>query len=125
MMKRSIIIIGLIVLLAIGIFSVSSILKKQMTEQNQDGPYVPAVGVYQVDKCKSMLQEAKDKYETGASQNEVSREPLDPINDITEPRYKKTDEGFYDNAQAEDSGEAVLMFTGDIMCRYEQQELNM
>ena len=119
MLKRSIIIIGLIVLLAIAIYPVSSLVKEQMDKQNQ---YVPTVGEYQAEKCRSMLQEAKDKYEKEAPPNEVSRQPLDPIKEITAPRYKKTDDGVYDNAEAKDSGEAVLMFTGDIMCRYEQQD---
>lgn len=122
MSKRVIIAICIIAALAIGSFSISSLVKDQINRQDQNGPYVPTVGEYQVDKCRSMLEEAKDKYEKEAPPNEVSRQPLDPVNEITAPRYTKTDDGYYDNTEAKDTGEAVLMFTGDIMCRYEQQD---
>lgn len=122
MLKRNIIIIGIIVLLAIGIYPVSSLIREQMDRRSGNEQYVPAVGEYQADKCRAMLQAAKTKYEKEAPPNGVSRQPLDPIRDITEPRYRKTDAGYYDDPEAEDSGEALLMFTGDIMCRYEQQD---
>ena len=119
MAKRIIIITSFIAVLAIGVFTIPSLVKEQKIV---DTPYVPVAGEYQLEKYKPMLEEAIDRYEKEVPSNRVVREPLDPLNDITEPRYKKTDGGGFDNAEAEDSGEAVFMFTGDIMCRKEQQE---
>ena len=102
MAKRIIIITSFIAVLAIGVFTIPSLVKEQKIV---DTPYVPIVGEYQIDKYKPMLEEAIDRYEKETPPNRVNREPLDPLNDITEPRYKKTDGGGFDNAEAEDRNE--------------------
>ena len=59
MTKRIIIITSFIAVLAIGVFTIPSLVKEQKTV---DTPYVPEVGEYQIDKYKPMLEEAIDRY---------------------------------------------------------------
>ncbi len=51
----------------------------------------------------------------------VYRDILEPLGEIQEPRFKIKD-GIYVNESAEKTDEALLMFTGDLMCQTRQQE---
>lgn len=51
----------------------------------------------------------------------VYRDLLEPLSEISQPRYTLKN-GIYTNESAKDTNEALLMFTGDLMCQGRQQE---
>ena len=51
----------------------------------------------------------------------VYRDLLDPLGKISEPRFTLKDR-VYKNEDAKETNEALLMFTGDLMCQTRQQE---
>ena len=51
----------------------------------------------------------------------VYRDLLEPLSEISEPRYTLKN-GVYTNESAKKTDEALLMFTGDLMCQTRQQE---
>ena len=51
----------------------------------------------------------------------VYRDLLEPLGKIAEPRFKLKD-GIFVNENAKETNEALLMFTGDLMCQTRQQE---
>ena len=72
----------------------------------------------------------KEKYAELIDEYTLSLPSYEPIDRETPPhvskmkntRFKLYESGWYKNPGAEDSGEAVLMFTGDLMCQGRQQE---
>lgn len=50
----------------------------------------------------------------------VDREPTEPLGEISS-RYQLNAEGYWENPNAEDTGDAVIMMTGDMMCTSAQQ----
>lgn len=51
----------------------------------------------------------------------VYRDLLEPLSEISKPRFTLKD-GVYVNENAKETNEALLMFTGDLMCQTRQQE---
>ena len=51
----------------------------------------------------------------------VYRDLLEPLSEISKPRFTLKD-GVYVNEDAKETNEALLMFTGDLMCQTRQQE---
>ncbi|MCC3869312.1 CapA family protein [Terrisporobacter mayombei] len=51
----------------------------------------------------------------------VYRDLLEPLSEISEPRYT-LENGVYTNKSAKNTNDALLMFTGDLMCQTRQQE---
>lgn len=65
---------------------------------------------------------AEDGKAIGKSMVIVDRDPLEPLYPIADARYQLQD-GFYINNGAEESGQAVLILTGDLMSLIRQQRM--
>ena len=84
-------------------------------EPTPEPPFVPA-----------NVEEAIAAYEAYPLDFEpIDRDMVHPNYPITQPRYSFGEDGVYRSSTATGDNEAVLMFTGDLMCQTRQQEAGM
>ena len=77
-------------------------------------PYVPYTTAY---------ADLPEKYTLRYPDYEVQvRESPKPVSKVIPARYELDEMGWYNNPNAEETGSAVLMLTGDLMCQTRQQE---
>ena len=75
---------------------------------------------YSYDKTK--LNNMLNKYQVSKMKFAYKHSLLDTPKSLTYPRYRLNSKGLYTNPLCDEDNEAVIMFAGDLMCRYDQQD---
>jgi len=77
---------------------------------------------YRFAENKEKLAEVRAAYELTPPEHLSDQEALAPLYTIPPTRYIRSEDGVYRQREMRDKGNARLLFTGDIMCRAQQQQ---